>query len=128
MRRLILLLVVMAISLPLWAAVHKTATWERPAQRVNGDALDPSEIAGYDLECMREDGSETVYVTGVPGEDLTHVTPEVFDEGSFVCRMRTIDTDGLLSTWNSSNVFTVGRCETSDCRPEPPSSIVIHLQ
>lgn len=127
MRRLVLCLVLAMVTAPLWAEVYKTATWTPPTQRVNGDALLPSEIAGYDLECLREGTGEIVYATGVPGGDTSHQTGEVFDAGSFVCRMRTIDTGGLLSTWNSSNVFTVGRCDVTDCRPLPPSSIVIQL-
>ena len=126
MRRYILLFLGLLVTLPLWAEVTKTATWTPPTQRVNGDALALSEIQGYDLECFRVGGA-TVYTTGVPGTATTHVTPEVFDSGDFQCRMRTLDTGGLVSEWGQSNVFTVGRCDVTDCRPLPPSSIVIQL-
>lgn len=126
MRRMILVLLGLAITAPLWAAVEKTVSWTAPTQRVNGDALTPGEIAGYDLECYRT-GGEVIYSTGVPSSASSHVTPEVFDAGDFRCRMRTNDTGGLQSAWGESNVFTVGRCDVTDCRPQPPSSIVIQL-
>jgi hypothetical protein len=121
MKRIFLLLLLVA---PLaLAAVDKTVTWIPPAERVNGDPLAPAEIAGYDLECSELAGA-IVYQANIP-PGTSHETGEVFDSGEFVCRMRTIDTDGRLSDWGSSNVFTVGRCDVTDCRPTPPRSITV---
>jgi hypothetical protein len=127
MKRVILILLTLLITAPLWAAVDKGVTWIAPTERVNGDPLLANEIAGYDLECVREGTGEIVYATGIPAGATTHQTAEVFDEGNFSCRMRTLDTDGLVSDWGNSAVFTVGRCETTDCRPLPPRSISVVL-
>lgn len=122
------LFILFALVAPLaLAQVPKTARWEHPTQRVNGDALTLEEIAGYDIECFNVATDEVIYATGLPTTPNTHVTPEVFTDGNFACRMRTIDTETRLSTWNQSNVFTVGRCEVTDCTPLPPQSIVITL-
>lgn len=129
MRKYILLFLGLLMTMPLWAEATKTASWQIPTQRVNGDALSIEEIAGYDLVCQRVDGGEVVYtLTDIPATDTSHVTPAVFDAGDFICRMRTHSADGLQSTWGESNVFTVGRCDVTDCSPMPPSSIVIQLQ
>jgi len=125
MRKLFILALLIA---PLAIAqVAKEPEWIIPIQRVNGDPLPIEEIAGYDLECYRVPSGETVYTTGLPATATEHATAAVFDAGDFQCRMRTLDTDGLISVWRQSNVFTVGRCETSDCRPDPPQFIVIPL-
>lgn len=126
MRRVVLILLTLLITAPLWAAVDKGVTWLAPTERVNGDPLSAGDIAGYDLECLTESGTP-VYATGLPGNATQHTTAEVFEAGTFYCRMRTIDTDGLVSDWGQSALFTVGRCETSDCRPLPPRSISVVL-
>jgi hypothetical protein len=126
MRKMILALLMLALTAPLWAQVTKTASWNAPTARVNGDALTLAEIAGYDLECSRTSG-EVVYSAEVPTTPSSHQTGEVFDSGEFVCRMRTKTTDGLQSVWGSSNVFTVGRCDVTDCSPMPPTSITVFL-
>lgn len=121
---MILALLVAPLAL---AQVEKTATWTVPFERVNGDPMTLAEIAGHDLECFRVPGGQTIYSTGLPANATTHQTAPVFDSGDFQCRMRTNDTGGLTSEWGLSNVFTVGRCEVTDCRPQPPQSIVIIL-
>lgn len=126
MKKLILVTVIVLLTAPLWAAVEKTATWQPPNTRVNGDPLPASEIAGYDLECQRVGGA-VVYATGITAGATTHTTPEVFEAGDYTCRMRTLDTNGLVSEWSNAVGFTVGRCETSDCRPTPPRSITVVL-
>jgi hypothetical protein len=126
MKRLVLVILTLLITAPLWAAVDKGVSWLPPTERVNGDPLSASEIQGYDLECLTEGGAQ-VYATGIPAGDTSHTTAEVFEAGSYFCRMRTIDTDGLVSDWGQSAVFTVGRCETSDCRPMPPRSITVEF-
>lgn len=121
-------LILAALIAPLAVAqVPKTATWIAPDARENGDVLSPDEIAGYDLECTNVDTGGIVYATALPPTPTSHATPNVFDAGDFRCRMRTIDTEGRVSTWAQSPVFTVGRCETSNCNPQPPRSIVIEL-
>lgn len=127
MKRVILVLLTLLITAPLWAAVDKDVTWVAPTERVNGDPLPVTDIAGYDLECLRESDNVVVYATGLPVTATTHQTPEVFEAGNFFCRMRTLDTDGLISDWSQSANFTVGRCETTDCRPLPPRSITVVL-
>lgn len=127
MKRVILVLLVLLISAPLWAAVTKDVTWLAPNARVNGDPLPAGEIAGYDLECVRAGTGEVVYATGIPASASTHTTAEVFDDGNFACRMRTLDTGGLVSDWSADVNFTVGRCEVTDCRPLPPRSITVVL-
>lgn len=112
------------VTAPLWAAVDKGVTWLPPTERVNGDPLPAGEIGGYDLECLTEGGAP-VYATGLPAGTTEHTTAEVFEAGNYFCRMRTIDTDGRVSDWSQSAPFTVGRCETSDCRPMPPRSITV---
>jgi hypothetical protein len=107
------------------AQVDKSVTWTPPTERVNGDPLTAAEIAGYDMEC-RTTGGELVYQAGgLTG--TSHSTAAVFEAGQFVCQMRTIDTDGRQSEWASSNVFTVGRCDVTDCRPQAPASITVIL-
>lgn len=115
------------ITAPLWASVDKSVTWTAPTERVNGDPLPPAEIAGYDLECVVQATGEVVYATGLPAGASQHQTAEVFNEGTFICRMRTLDTGGLVSDWGESNPFTVGRCDVTDCRPKPPRSITVVL-
>ena len=127
MRRGLLVFLIFLITAPLWAAVNKDVTWVPPTERVNGDPLPLAEIASYDLECVRTGTGEVIYNAQLAGDDTAHETGAVFDEGEFQCRMRTVDTGGLVSEWGESNVFTVGRCETSDCRPLPPRSINVVL-
>lgn len=127
MKRTIMVILLALLTAPLWAAVNKGVTWVAPTERVNGDPLPAGEIDSYELECLTTSGT-VVYATMVAGTDSTHRTADVFDTGEFRCRMRTVDTGGLMSEWGESNVFTVGRCEISDCRPTPPSSIVVEIQ
>lgn len=127
MKRFILVILTLLITAPLWAAINKDVTWVAPTERVNGDPLAANEIASYDLECVRTGTGEVVYNAQLAGAETTHQTTEVFDGGEFQCRMRTIDTGGLVSEWGESNVFTVGRCEVTDCRPTPPRSISVVL-
>lgn len=127
MKRVMLVFLTLLMTAPLWAAITKDVTWLPPTERVNGDPLPASEIASYDLECVRTGTGEVVYNAQLAGNDTTHQTAEVFDDGEFQCRMRTVDTGGLMSEWGESNVFTVGRCEVTDCRPQPPRSISVVL-
>lgn len=115
------------ITAPLWASVDKTVSWIAPTERVNGDPLPAGEIAGYDLECVVQATGDVIYATGIPAGATTHQTDAVFVEGTYLCRMRTLDTGGLVSDWGESAPFTVGRCETTDCRPLPPRSISVVL-
>lgn len=127
MRRSMLLMFVLLISAPLWAEVTKTATWVIPTERVNGDALPLAEISRHELVCQRTSGEVVLTVTEIPAASTTLQTDPVFDAGEFICRMRTADTEGRISEWGDSNVFIVGRCDVSDCRPTPPQSITIVL-
>lgn len=128
MKRGIMVIALLAITAPLWASVEKTVSWTPPTERMNGDALPAGEIASYDLVCQEAGSGTAVYTTNVPGGQSSHETGAVFEAGEYLCRMRTVDTEGRISPdWAESQVFSVGRCDVSDCSPRAPASITVNL-
>lgn len=110
------------------------ASFVRATERVDGTPLALSEIAYEPLECFVNGDYETPLVSVRSTPPSTRIiTPKVFVPGvEYICRIATMDTDGRISAWNYSNVFTVGpKCEPSnrdpDCIPRAPSSIIIQL-
>lgn len=107
--------------------VPRTITLERATERVNGDPLTLAEIDAHVIECYAV-GGEPLFTLERPPAETQISTPESFVDGvNYQCRALTRDTDGLVSDWTESAVFTVGRCEVQDCRPMPPWSIVISV-
>lgn len=107
------------------ANTDKNVEWVPPTERENGSPLLPSEIASYDLRCESMSG-DIVLEQSVPGALDSFQTDAVFVEGSYLCKMRTVDTDGRVSSsWSESNVFTVDRCDYEVCNPLPPRSITV---
>jgi hypothetical protein len=100
--------------------------WEPPTTRVDGQPLAPDEISHYEVGCVAEgltpaDGYAADYT--IPGTDQQHQTEPaaiVDDYGRYACALRTVDTDGLKSTWSST--FPV---IWPAARPGPPVNVLI---
>ena len=101
----------------------KTFRWQPPTERENGDTLTPDEIANYEIACSDQSGGPyTLFTTMANGKTNTnHTVTDAFQDGTYFCVARTIDTDGLISEDSNEINFTVTRCESSDCRPKAPT-------
>lgn len=91
MKKLVTLLLFMS-SLSFGA--NYLLTWDLPTQRENGDLLDITEIAGYELR--QSCGESTVEIIPITG-----AVSEYKGEASGFCNFEiaVIDTDGLYSDW-----------------------------
>lgn len=105
--------------------VSRTFTMAAPTQRENGDVLNLSELAAYRVNCgLLPSGPYDVYqfdqvASGSATESIA--TAAIFPEGAFYCVATVADNGGVRSRDSNEINFTVGRCDVSDCRPQPPT-------
>lgn len=79
-------------------------TWTPPTAREDGLALDPAEIAGYELQASLESSFAIVDAEATaPGGTASSFTWSAFSDvpGLYYFRARTVDTEGLVSTWSN---------------------------
>jgi hypothetical protein len=69
-------------------------SWATPTERENGDPLPIAAIAVYELQV-----NDTTYVIA---SDLTSYVLNGLSGGIKIVRIRTVDTDGLVSEWSDS--------------------------
>ena len=89
-------------------------SWQIPEFRANGDALDVTEIAGYEIYYAIDGGATNVI--DIPGGTTTTYTMGPVVPGSYELSIATYDTGGLYSI--PSNPITAV-VEPSSA-PEPP--------
>jgi hypothetical protein len=123
------ILALLVLSPLVFGDVSKTFTMTAPTQRENSDALALSELAQYRVICgLLPGGPYDVFqfdqaATGQATESIS--TAEVFPAGTYHCVATVFDTDALQSGNSNETVFTVGRCQVSDCRPRPPTLQIV---
>lgn len=80
--------------------------WDRPTQRVNGDALHVNEIGGYELALKCE--LETEYRTYIIEDNTaTEYNIDGIALGQCFAKMAAFDIDGLYSKWSEELEFFV---------------------
>ena len=82
----------------------ETLSWTEPTTRINGDMLNQSEIKGYTL-CVSPLAPEAdCLFTPLFPAGLTSYPLEEFDldYGQWYFKLRTEDTEGLVSEWSPS--------------------------
>jgi len=82
---------ILVISPPAWAATA-TITCDAPTGRVNGDALLPSEIKGYDFLLVNPDGTQGI----VRSNECRFTTPDL-SPGVYEISIQVVDNWGLES-------------------------------
>ena len=121
-----LILAALALLGPLAATgdASRTFTFNVPTERVNGDPLPLNELEGFTVQCGTQPGGP--YTFGQfpapnAGTANQSINPgDVFTEGTYYCVATAIDTEQRESGFSNEVNFTVGRCESTDCRPRPP--------
>lgn len=117
--RYFILVVLMIMSSMAFAT---TLSWEAPTTRVDGVALDISELSHYNLYC-----GDLGVVTKIPATTPTgeYEVPkmELFpDYGMYTCNMTAVDTEGLESMpSNSVDIFW------DAVNPSSPTNLLIIL-
>lgn len=117
--RLLIALTLLAISTVVSAT---TLSWEPPTTRVDGKALDISELSHYNLYC-----GDLGIVAEIPASTSTgeYEVPklELFpDYGMYSCHMTAVDTEGLESMpSNTVDIFW------DPVNPSSPTNLLIIL-
>lgn len=121
------LLALLALIWGLWfvgpvSAVTKQFTWVAPTARMNGTALDPTEIASYILMCGNASGGPYDAWSQRTGDNSeSYQTGDVFGAGTWYCVALTEDTMARISLASNEATFVVDTCDVTDCRPNPPT-------
>jgi len=76
-----------------------TLTWDAPTTRVDGSALSPDEIGGYEIGYgLVSDADPTIIETDVTGVfEIENIPP-----GTYRFAVRTVDTAGSRSGWSAA--------------------------
>lgn len=122
--KVILAAVVLLGPLVATGDASRTFTFNVPTARVNGDPLPLNELEGFTVQCGTQSGGPYnygIFPGANTGTQNQSINPgEVFTEGTYYCIATAIDTAARESGFSNEINFTVGRCETTDCRPNPP--------
>lgn len=94
-------------------------SFQPPTTRMDGSPLSLDEIDGYDLSCA----GRNIWITPEEAEGGYRAqTSEVLpDYGQYVCKISTVDTDGLASQW--SNEVLVSWPEPEIGTPRAPTDL-----
>ena len=117
------------------AQVTKDISWTPPTTFENGDSLVDTNIAQYTYRCSNNNGNTFDFYTvdiANTGSVITFTTDAVYMPGQYQCNLTVWaahPSDGVVRESDPSNdvVFTVGQCETEDCRPSPAVLQLVRL-
>lgn len=113
MRRVILLVLTLLFTSPLWAQVvmQNGFWWTNPETRVDGTPLPPDELADTTMHCGLESGNYTMTASvGLSGQAAREDIIAAFDldwDTVYFCALATTDTGGRRSAYSEERNFIV---------------------
>jgi hypothetical protein len=76
--------------------------WSAPTERVNGDAMNSTEIGGYEIR-YRKSSSSSTYTSITVSNDTNQYTIELPDGADYDVMVAAFDTDGIYSDFVTAN-------------------------